>query len=304
MLVESPPSLRARAFNAACRRFLKPHRFADFDLAAARRFVTRFDRILGGTGLGYSRTPDRIGGVPGEWVSAGAQPPARTILYLHGGGFVFRTPRLHARLAARLARLLRARALLPDYRLAPEHPLPAAHEDCLAAYRGLLELGRDPASIVIAGDSAGGLLALATLQRIRDARLPPPACAALFSPGTDLEHALALTEEDTRDDPMVGPGLLALVQRLVIAPVAGSDPAISPCAGDLGGLPPLLIQVGSTEALLGQATRAAEQAARAGTLVELQVWREMPHVFQAVPWLPEARRALAQVQAFVCRHAG
>ncbi len=296
-----PISRRARALNAAYRRFLKTQSFADFDVAAARILVARLDRVLGGSSLGVVRSRVDIDQLPGEWVTAGGAVAARTILYLHGGGFMFRTPRVHARLAARLARLLEARALIPDYRLAPEHPLPAANEDCFAAYRWLLDENHDPSRTVIIGDSAGGLLALSTLQRIRDAGLPLPACAVLFSPGTDLDHGMTLDASATRDDPMIGPALLALVQRMVIAPIDPRDPAISPCAGNLGGLPPLLIQVGSTEALLGQSTRAAEQATRAGTPVELEVWREMPHVFQAVPWLPETRRALANVRAFVER---
>ena len=227
--------------------------------------------------------------------------PTRTILYLHGGAFLFRTPRTHGRLAARLARLLDARALMPDYQLAPEHPLPAAHEDCFAAYQWLLDKGYDPMRIVVIGDSAGGLLTLATLQRIRDAALPLPACAVMFSPATDVAGFMKLDAGATRDDPMIGTELIELVKRLVIAPIDVHDPIISPCEGSLAGLPPLLIQVGSTEALLGQSLKGAEMASMAGTKVELQIWSQMPHVFQAVAWLPETRRALESVRAFVAR---
>jgi acetyl esterase/lipase len=305
MNAHAPPqgraSRRARVVNALCRRLLKPLTFEAFDVAKARCTVATVDRVLGG-GFGVARSPADAGGMPAEWIASGDPAPGRTILYLHGGGFLFRMPRTHAGLVARLARLLRARALVPDYRLVPEHPLPAAHEDCFAAYRWLLGQGHDPARIVVIGDSAGGLLTLATLQRVRDAGLPRPACAVLFSPGSDLAGFMQLDARAIRDDPMVGPGLLELVRRIAIAPVDVHDPAISPCAGSLAGLPPLLIQVGSTEALLGQSLRAAELARASGTEVELEVWPEMPHVFQTVAWLPESRRALERVGAFVARH--
>jgi len=304
MEISVPPSRisrRARTLNALYRRLLKSRTFEAFDIAAARRTIARFDRLLGGMAP-HKRSIADANGVPTEWIPAGVTP-SRVLLYLHGGGFMFRTPRTHGRLAARLARLLDARALVPDYRLAPEHPLPAAHEDCFAAYRWLLGQGYDPARIALLGDSAGGLLVLSTLQRIRDAGLPRPACAMMFSPAADLADAASLDAADLRDDPMIGPGLLELVQTLVIAPIDANDPALSPCAGSLAGLPPLLIQVGSTEALLGQAVKTAELARAAGTSVDLQICPQMPHVFQAVSWLPETRRALAQVRDFVMAHA-
>jgi len=300
-----PPriSRRARTLNALYRRMLKPRTYEAFDVAAARRTVARLDRLLGGMVPNNARSAVDANGVPAEWIPAEVTSRSRVLLYLHGGGFVFRTPRTHGRLAARLARMVDARALVPDYRLAPEHPLPAAHEDCFAAYRWLLGQGYDPARIALLGDSAGGLLVLSTLQRIRDAGLPRPACAMMFSPAADLADAANLDAADLRDDPMIGPGLLELVQTLVIAPIDANDPALSPCAGSLAGLPPLLIQVGSTEALLGQAVKTAELARAAGTSVDLQICPQMPHVFQAVSWLPETRRALAQVRDFVMAHA-
>ena len=157
---------------------------------------------------------------------------------------------------------LDARAFIARYRLAPEHPLPAAHEDCFAAYRGLLAKGHDPRRIVVMGDSAGGLLVLAVLQRIRDAGLPAPSCGVMFSSGADLEEVAGLDADATRGDPMIGPGVLELLQRVVIAPVDMHDPAVSPCAGSLAGLPPLLFQAGSTELLLDQSQGGAEGARR------------------------------------------
>ena len=139
---------------------------------------------------------------------------------------------------------------------------------------------------------------LATLQRIRDAGLPAPACGVLFSPGFDLS-AVDAAAAAAANDPLISTELLNLLKRIVVAPIDPHDPAISPCAGSLAGLPPLLIQVGSTEALLDQSRKAAAMARAAGGHVELQVWPHMPHVFQAATWLPEAQRALAMVRTFV-----
>jgi len=259
------------------------------------------DRWLGAGRAAFERVPVSANGVAAEWVKVDRDLPRCVILYLHGGGFMLRTPRLHARLVARLCRSLHAQALVPDYRLAPEHALPAAHEDCLAAYRWVLEQGFDPARIVLIGDSAGGLLVLAVLQRIRDAGLPRPACGVMFSPGTDFDGVSKLDANSTRGDPMISAGAIDLIQRIVIAAIDPCDPAISPCAGNLGGLPPLLFQAGSTEVLLEQSRQAFQQARAAGTAAELQVWPRMPHVWQAVRWLPEARQALACVNTFVAQ---
>ncbi len=295
-------SFRARLLIWFYRRVFKPRFPKRVDLPRAREALARLDRRLGGFHAAVRRAEVHADGISGEWVTTDRGTASRTILYLHGGGFMFRTPLTHAGLAARLCDALDARAFVARYRLAPEHPLPAAHEDCFAAYRWLLATGHDPRRIVVAGDSAGGLLVLAVLQRIRDAGLPAPACGVMFSPGTDLEQVAGLGPDATSGDPMIGPGVLELLQRLVIAPVDMHDPAVSPCAGSLAGLPPLLFQAGSTELLLEQSRKAFLKARASGSAAELQVWPEMPHVFQAVQWLPESRQALACVRDFVERH--
>ncbi|MGH6622966.1 MAG: alpha/beta hydrolase [Burkholderiaceae bacterium] len=296
-------SLRGHLLVAFYRSILKPAFPKRVDLAGARVSIAKLDARLGGRNPDFDQIDVDANGVPGEWVTTHEGTASRTILYLHGGGFMFRTPRTHARLAARLCSALDARAFIPKYRLAPEHPLPAAHEDCFAAYRWLLAGGHDPRRIVLIGDSAGGLLVLATLQRIRDAGLPAPSCGVMFSPGADLEAAQKLDANSAHRDPMIGVGMLELLQRVVIAPVNVRDPLISPCAGFLGSLPPLLFQAGSTELLLSQTVNAALQVRAGGGFAELQVWPKMPHVFQAVHWLPEAGEALESVRGFVERHA-
>ncbi|MGE5267911.1 MAG: alpha/beta hydrolase, partial [Deltaproteobacteria bacterium] len=167
------PSCRARVLLAFSRLVIKPMLPLVVDLIEAQDMMAKIDRWFGGGKDNSARLSVNANGVPAEWIiPEGNSESPRVILYLHGGGFMFNTPRLHARLAARLSQALGAKALLPDYRLAPDHPLPAAHEDCLTAYRWLLDNGHAATDIVIMGDSAGGMLTLATLQRIRDAGLP------------------------------------------------------------------------------------------------------------------------------------
>lgn len=297
-------SFRAWLLLAFYRFVFKPRFPARIDLARARAAIGRLDQRLGGGRTDYECVDAEAHGVPGAWVGTRKRPASRTILYLHGGGFMFRTPRTHARLAARLCEALDARAFLPQYRLAPENPLPAAHEDCFAAYRGLLASGHDPRRIVVMGDSAGGFLTLAVLQRIRDARLRAPACAVVFSSGGDLDEVGRLDAGATRRDPMIGVGAIELLQRVVLAPIDVCDPRISPSAGSMRDLAPLLFQAGSTEVLLDSIRKTVQQVRDAGSPAELQVWPRMPHVFQAVHWLPEAREALACVRDFVERWSG
>ena len=297
-------SWRARCLLAVYRWVVKPMLPRFVDLAEARTVMEKLDRWLGGTDRSFARHAVVANGVPAEWITVKKARTERVILYLHGGGFMFSTPRLHARLAARLCRVLGAKALMPDYRLAPDHPLPAAHDDCFAAYCWLLAQGHDAAQIAIIGDSAGGMLVLSTLQRIRDAGLPLPACGVMFSPGTCVDSIRHLDEKAPLGDPLVGPGILDLLQRTVVTQVRSADSSISPCAGSLHGLPPLLFQAGSTEMLLSHSRKAFELARAAGTHAELQEWPQMPHVWQAVHWMPEARRALACVGDFFSRHRG
>lgn len=294
------PSLRARTFLSVCRRVIKPRMPEQLDLARARQLASSLDAWIGGRQEPLEEVEIGVCGLKAHRVGARINP-AYTVLYLHGGGFMLHLPAVHARLASRLCRELKAAAFIPDYRCAPEFPLPAAHEDCFAAYQWLLSRGRDASRIVVAGDSAGGLLALATLQRIRDAGLPSPLCGVMFSPGCCVDSIRHLQVADTAGDPMIGPGMLTLLQRQVIDAVPFGDALVSPCAGSLRGLPPLLFQVGSTEMLLGQSIKGFEMARSAGTYAELQVWPQMPHVWQSVAWLPEARDALRSAADFVRR---
>ncbi|MEU7985821.1 alpha/beta hydrolase [Streptosporangium canum] len=221
------------------------------------------------------------------------------LLYLHGGGFVVGSARVTAHLTVALLRHLDGRAVSLDYRLAPEHPFPAAPDDCLAAYRELLDSGADPRRLVIAGDSAGAALAVVTMMRARDAGLPMPAAAVLFSPAVDLTLSGASMRSKDGVDPIFTPADLEWYFDQYIAGGDRSTPEASPVFADLTGLPPLLIQVGSSELLLDDAVRLAGRAGIDEVTVTLEVAPRQPHVFhhgesaEAAAALERAGRFLA-----------
>lgn len=249
------------------------------------------------------QVPVDAGGAKAVWVTAPGAAQDRVVLYFHGGGYVFGSPRSHAGLAAQYSASAQARLLFVDYRLAPEHPFPAAVEDALKAYRWLLDQGIKPQRIALAGDSAGGGLCLATLLAIKQAGLALPACATPISPWVDMEATGQTMDSKAAEDPIVQKAMLLQLVDMVVAPEQRRDPLIAPLYGDLSGLPPLLIQVGSRETLLDDARRVAERAKAAGVDVTLDVWDGQIHVFQVFcPRLDEGVTALDQLGAFVRRH--
>ncbi len=245
--------------------------------------------------------PTQAGGVPAEWVGASGADARRAVLYLHGGGYVIGSLNTHRSVASRISAASGARVLLLDYRLAPEHPFPAAVDDAFSAYRWLATQGVLPEHVAIAGDSAGGGLTLALLAKIRDEGLPLPACGVCLSPWVDLEGKGATCEPGAVDDPMVTlEGLRAMGQSY-----AGGSldaPLASPLHADLTGLPPLLVQVGTREILLDDARRIAALAEAAGVSVTLEEEEGLMHVWQLFPDVPESDAAVARIGAFVDRH--
>ncbi|MFC6160184.1 alpha/beta hydrolase [Kribbella jiaozuonensis] len=226
-------------------------------------------------------TAGEIGGVPTAEVTVDGIEPRHTVLYFHGGVYVMGDAALSADLASQIGRRTEASAISVDYRLAPEHPYPAAVDDALAAYRGLLERGIAPADIVLAGESAGGGLVIATMVNARDHGIPLPAAAYVMSPYVDLTLAGATMKTKRDADPLMSPDAL---QARIPDYTAGQDPAlglISPIFADLSGLPPLVIQAGSHEVLLDDAVRLAREAAAADVEVTLDITPGVPHVFQA-----------------------
>jgi monoterpene epsilon-lactone hydrolase len=250
------------------------------------------------------REPVTANGVKSEWVSAPGADAGRAILYLHGGGYVIGSINTHRALAGRLSRAAKARVLVIDYRLAPEHPHPAPVEDSVAAYRWMLAQGIKPSRIALAGDSAGGGLAAATLVAIREAKLPVPAAGALLSPWVDMEGiGESMTTKD-KADPMVHKEGLLNMAKAFLGGQNPRTPLAAPLYADLTGLPPLLIQVGTSETLLDDASRFAERAKKAGVNVTYEPWDNMIHVWQLfAPMLDEGQQAIEKIGAFVRKHA-
>jgi acetyl esterase/lipase len=248
-------------------------------------------------------TAAALGGVPTAEVTVDGVEPRHVVLYFHGGVYVMGDAALAADLAAEVGRRTRAKVISVDYRLAPEHPYPAAVDDALAAYQALLEGGTAPSDIAFAGESAGGGLAIATLVNARDHGLPLPAAALALSPYADLTLAGTSMETKRDADPLLSPEAL---RARIPDYTAGQDPAlglISPIFADLSGLPPLIIQAGTHEVLLDDAIRLARQAATADVQVTLDITPGVPHVFQAYhAILDEAAAALDRAGQLLSAH--
>ena len=236
------------------------------------------------------------GGVPAEWAIAPGARDERVLVYVHGGGYTMGSLATHRALCARLSRLGHMRVLNVAYRLAPEHPHPAAVEDATAAVRWVYAQGFAPSRVAIGGDSAGGGLTLATLLALRDAGAPLPAAGVCISPWTDLSASGDSIRTKASVDPMVTEGPLRAMAAAYLGGKEARTPLASPLFADLRGLPPLLVQVGDAELLLDDATRLASRARAAGVDVTLEVWEEMFHVWHAfAEILPEAARACERI---------
>lgn len=246
------------------------------------------------------------GGVPALRISAAGAASDRAILYLHGGGYAFGSSRSHRDLGEYLSRAAKAQVFMLDYRLAPEHPYPAAVDDAMAAYRWLLKNGFKPERIAVSGDSAGGGLCVATLMSIRDQKLPMPACGVPLSPWADLECTGETFVSKAADDPMVQREMTSNLAAMYV-PNGGNlkDPLVSPLNGNFKGLPPLLIQVGERETLLDDSVRMEAFARKAGVPVTLEVEPGQIHVFQIfASRLDEAVTAIDRMGRFILQHTG
>ena len=247
--------------------------------------------------------PINIGGLPAEWSIAPGSESSRALLYFHGGGYCSGSILSHRRLVTEAGRAAKTRTLAVEYRLAPEHPFPAALDDALSAWRFLRQSSIAAEHIAVGGDSAGGGLTVALINRLRDAGERGPGCAWLVSPWTDL--TLSGTTLATRDavDPIIHREYLAELVEAYLPPVMDRrDPRVSPLYADLNGLPPTLIQIGACETLLEDSTRFAAAAGAANVAVTLEIWPEMIHAFPM--WnahLEPGRRALAQAGEFIRR---
>ena len=248
--------------------------------------------------------PADLGGVPGEWSSVAGSDASRVLMFFHGGGYCSGSIRSHRRLVTEAGRSAGIRTLAVGYRLAPEHPFPAAMKDALAAWRFLRQQGIAARHIAVGGDSAGGGLAVVLNNRLRDAGEELPGCIWLVSPWTDLTMSGSTLITKDNVDPIIHKGYLGELADAYVPPGVGrKDPRVSPLYADLKGLPPMLIQVGSAETLLEDATRFAAAAGAADVSVTLEIW---PHMIHAWPmWnagLKPGRSALAHAGAFMRAH--
>jgi len=240
------------------------------------------------------------GGVPAEWLTPAGVSDKRVVLYLHGGSYTCGSCNSHRSMVSNIAIASKARALLLDYRLAPEHPHPAAVEDAVAAYKWMCEGGVDPKHIVIAGDSAGGGLAVALLVSLRDANIPMPAASICLSPWTDLAFSGETWKSKAKADLIIFDYKEHAFAKMYLGGLDARTPLASPLYADLKGLPPMLIQVGLDEVLLADSTRLVERLKQAGVNATLEEWEKMQHVWQfTASFMPEARRAVQKIGGFM-----
>ncbi len=241
-----------------------------------------------------------VAGRAAEWITAPGSQTGRAILYLHGGGYVMGSLTTHRALVGEISRAAQAAALLVDYRLAPEAPFPAAVEDGVASYRWLLDQGFTPKNLAIAGDSAGGGLAVATLISARDQGLPMPKAAVPISPWSDMTCSNESYKTRAEADPLVGSGSIGDMANLYLQGKDPKHPYASPNFASLKSLPPLLIHVGRDEVLLDDSIKLDQKAKTDGVNSTLEIWEDMIHVWHAFhPMLPEGKQAIERVGAFL-----
>jgi monoterpene epsilon-lactone hydrolase len=290
-------SLRAELLRLGLRIFLK-HRAADVDLEDWRRQMRATEKLVPRPPARSQSTEIRAGALTMQRVVTPKSRPGREVLYLHGGGYVSGGPAHYRHFVWRIADALAAAVCVLAYRLAPEHPFPAALADAADAYTFLRRNASD--TLFVMGDSAGGGLTLALLLKLRDEDQSLPRAAVALSPWTDLALTGASLAENASADPMLNPSHLPDIARLYLGSTDPRTPYASPLYGDTARLPPVLIQVGSDEILRDDAVRMAEKLKRNNPQSRLEVWPRMPHCWQlCVPMLPEARRAIRNIASFV-----
>jgi epsilon-lactone hydrolase len=294
-------SLRSRLFYQAMRvffRFLMPKNMslATYRKASSQPLFERMPR-------GISWEASEVNGIPGEWITPSNANTKQMLLYLHGGGYVLSTPHVHRVLVGRLARAVGCRAFMPEYSLAPEHPFPAAIEDILTAYRGLLKMGYSARQIVVAGDSAGGGLAMALLISLRDTGDSLPTAACLISAMLDCTFSDSAIPELQKADPFLRLTDISNMAKHYYGIHNPHNPLISPIFDDLHGLPPLLVYAGEHEILNPESIRFAEKAHDVGVDVTYKIWAGMIHAFPLFAgFIPEGKIAIEEISIFFRRY--
>lgn len=291
--------MRAKIMRSISSAYLQHMNVAKVDV----RKIRRLWNFLGGmmiTAFGVKIARDKINGLYAEWLTPKDSMDGKLLLYLHGGAYVVGGCDMYRQMVSHMARAGRIQALLPEYRLSPEHKYPAAIDDAVGIYRTLLQQGIKPESIIFAGDSAGGGLAVATLLALRDAGDPLPAAAVLLSPFLDVSGSGESMQTRAMQDPWFHAEDISTIADYYCAAEQRREPLVSPVFADVGGLPPLYIQVGDDEILLSDSERIAQKIKVAGGEVELEVWPEMWHVFQMfIGKMPESGRAIRKIGDYV-----
>ena len=298
-------SLRAEVLRLALRCLLKDRKGTQPDIAASRRRMETMKHLVPNPPKGTRAVRVTAGGVPAVRVTTPQSRDGHHLLYLHGGAYAYGAPTHYRDFIWRIADATGTSVLCIDYRLAPEHPFPAAVDDAASAYRWMLAEGAEPRRMAIMGDSAGGGLVFGALLKLRDDGAPMPAAAVALSPWTDL----ALTAESLRlnadSDPMLNADQAQVFTAWYLGGADPKNPYASPLYGDMAGLPPSLIQVGSDEILRDDAVRMADRLRSAGCEAELEIWPRMPHVWPLYARvLPEGRRAVERIGGFVRARLG
>lgn len=269
----------------------------------ARAYLEKAMRFMPALPRKTKVEPVTIAGMPGERVSAAGVDPTRVILHFHGGVYVMGSVATHRNMAAHLSALAGAPVFLPEYRLAPEHPFPAAVEDACHAYGWVLEQGFAPERIALSGDSAGGGLVFASMMALRDENAPLPAALASISAWTDLAATGQSLTHNLNDDPMLNGDAVAPAAGIYLSGHDAKDPLASPLYGDLRGLPPCLMMVGASEVLKDDTTRMADRLEKAGVDITLEVWPDVPHIWPVFAGrLPEGKSALKNISGFFQAH--
>jgi epsilon-lactone hydrolase len=292
-------SLRAELLRLGLRAFLK-RRGRDLDVEAWRARMRAMLPLVPRPPRRSQTTEVKAGRLTFQRVTTEASRPERHVLYLHGGAYMAGSPAHYRHFSWRIADALHANIWMLDYRLAPEHPYPAAVDDASEAYAHLAETAPDYSRLFVMGDSAGGGLALALLLRLRDEGRRLPTAAVALSPWTDLALTGASLELNADADPMLTTKPLPELAQLYLAGLNPRSPYASPLYGDASSLPPVLIQVGSDEILRDDAVRMADKLIRDNPKSRLEVWRRMPHAWHLLaPVVPEARQAIGKIREFV-----
>lgn len=299
-------SWQAKALNLFLKQTVKRSIENTKDVHKLRLQMRALDKFVFGTSSRIEHSQSIRAGILCDDIKLKLSNSKKKLLYIHGGAFVFKTPGLHYNLIARFVEPLGLHAIVPDYPLAPEHPFPAALNCCYDVYQSLLDSGTLPKDIIVAGDSAGGNIALSLLLRAKDNGLPMPSCGVLLSPVADMTQSGISSVENRDSDALFSLEVLLHCRNLYLDGDNHDlhNAEVSPLFGDFTGFPPFMFHASSSELMRDDSTRLTQFMKDKGVDAHLQIWREMPHVFPLFEQLPESKAALQQIVTFIKKYSG